>query len=522
MKRISKLFTIAALVLGLVALYSCTKNFEEINTDPDNPGLTQAAPDMLLTGAIETLTDRVHEIFLGHEMGSCWAQQMAKVQYTDEDRYIFRPSVVNNSWRSFYAGAGMDIQTIYDIGNDSYKGVALILKVYTGSVLTDLFGPIPYSTAWRGVDGLLPEYESQETVYRLMIAQLDSANTMLDPVAGEAIAGDILFGNDLLKWKQFANSLKLRLLLRMSGKDAAFAQTEMSKIVGDPATYPIFNGNGDNAALAYLGSAPNNNPINENRKTRDDHRVSAHFINLLITKYGDYRVMVFANPSTGLDEFVGLPNGLTSADAAAFNGNGLANTSKMGDYFVQATAPGQLMSYAELQFILAEAAVKGYIPGGLAQAKLYYDGGVTASFNQYGAWLQEIFTTYSDDSYGGLSIPAGYTVEQELAWHITDPTAPAYFDAGVITEEQALEKIGEQRYIATFDQGLQSWFEWRRTGFPSTIVAPPASVNDGKVPVRVPYPSDEYATNPSATAKAVSDLLGGPDDLNTKVWWDVN
>lgn len=109
MKKISKLFTIAALVLGLVTLFSCTKNFEDINTDPDNPGLDQAAPDMLLTGAIESMTDRVHEIFLGHEMGDCWVQHMAKVQYTDEDRYIFRPSVVNNSWRSFYAVSGMDV-----------------------------------------------------------------------------------------------------------------------------------------------------------------------------------------------------------------------------------------------------------------------------------------------------------------------------------------------------------------------------------------------------------------------------
>ena len=91
----------------------CTKDFEEINTNPNNPGIAQAAPNMLLTNAIESMTDRVHEIFLGHEMGSCWVQHMAKVQYPDEDRYVPRMSVINNTWTSFYAASGYDVQTIY-------------------------------------------------------------------------------------------------------------------------------------------------------------------------------------------------------------------------------------------------------------------------------------------------------------------------------------------------------------------------------------------------------------------------
>ena len=90
-----------------------------------------------------------------------------------------------------------------------------------------------------------------------------------------------------------------------------------------------------------------------------------------------------------------------------------------------------------------------------------------------------------------------------------------------LSNEDALHKIGDQRYIAQFDQGLQAWFDWRRTGYPNDIVAPPASQNQGKVPVRVPYPSDEYATNPTSLNAGLG-LLGGADDLNTRVWWDVN
>ncbi|HNY02564.1 MAG TPA: SusD/RagB family nutrient-binding outer membrane lipoprotein [Bacteroidales bacterium] len=517
MKRISAYIISAALFLGLITLYSCTKDFEDINTDPNNPSIEQAAPDMLLTSTIKAMTDRVHEIFLGHEMGSCWAQQMAKVQYTDEDRYIPRASVINNSWRSFYSASGMDAQTILKVGHDNYKGVALVLHCYISSVLTDLFGPIPYTQAWKGDEYLLPAFDSQETVYRDMIAKLEEANGLLNP-DGQAINGDILYKNDISKWKKFANSLRLRLLLRMSARDGQFVATEMKKMLADPTTYPIFESSADNAALQYLGAAPNNNPINENRKTRDDHRVSKNFVDLLVNTYGDYRIMVFANPDA-LGTFDGIPNGLTSALAAAYNGNGLANTSKIGDYFSAATAPGQLMSYAELQFILAEAAVRNYIDGGMAQAKTYYVAGITGSFDQYRTPLQAIFTENAGGNYGGLSIPDGYTVDDEIAFHTTDATAPSYFDEGSITKADALKLIAEERYIATFDQGLQSWFEWRRSGFP---VLTPAQYgeNGGKIPIRVNFPSDEYATNPGSVA-AAKNLLGGPDDLNTPVWWDT-
>lgn len=513
-----KIYKILPLVIFLLGVTACTDDFDKINNNVNSPTVDKAAPDQLLTNAIESLTDRVHEIFLGHEMGSCWAQQMAKAQYTDEDRYVYRPDVVSTSWQSFYATSGADISLIYKLGvskvNPNYQGVALILKSYVTSVLTDLFGEVPYSQAWQGAgeDGgiLQPEYDTQENIYTDIIAKLDEANTLLDP-AGTAIAGDILFENDITKWKKFANSLRLRLLLRMSDRNAALVTTEMSKMVADPTTYPVFESNDDNAALIYLASAPNNNPINENRKTRDDHRVSENFINLLLNTYGDYRVMVFAKPSSGTDEFVGIPNGLTSADAAAFNGNGLANTSKIGDYFAQATAPGTLMDYPELQFILAEAALRSFIPGGDVEAQVYYEAGITGSFEKYRAPLQTIFDDHSDDVYGGLSIGLDYTVDDELDYALTSG-APW-------NSANGLQLIAEQRYINSFDQGLQSWFEWRRTDFP--VLTPAVDgTNGGKIPVRVPYPGTEATRNKANMDAAIS--RQGTDDLNTKVWWDVN
>ena len=509
MKKI-KIVGFAVLISAfLFIVNSCTKDFEEINTDNNNAGLDKASPSMLLTNAIESMTDRVQEIFLGEEMGNCWAQHEAKVQYTDEDRYIPRVTVINNTWASFYAASGMDVKVLYNVAvskqNDNYKGVAMILMSYISSVLTDLHGPIPYSEAWLGTVNTLPKYDSQEFVYRDIIAKLDTANMLLSS-DGSAIEGDILFSNDILKWKKFANSLRMRLLLRMSAKDVPFVTTELGKMVADAATYPVFESNADNAALAYLGSAPNNHPINENRKTRDDHRISITLIDQMWTNSPnvDWRLCIYAELD-GNNTYEGLPNGLTSSKALAYNGNGMKYTSKLGIFFTQATAPGMLMSYAELQFILAEAAFKNYITG---DAEAYYKAGIWGSYAQFGNDLLAAV-----DNNLGLPDPS---------W-TTDSLAQDFYDKDVFAWDatNGMELIATQRWTATFDQGLQSWFEWRRTGFP---VLTPAEdgMNDGKIPVRVTYPTDEASRNPTSLNAAINEFLGGVDNMNTPVWWDVD
>jgi hypothetical protein len=514
--KIIRIVGIAALLSAFLFIFdSCTKNFEEINTDPNNAGLDKASPDMLLTNALESLTDRVQEIFLGEEMGNCWVQHQAKVQYTDEDRYIYRESVVNASWTSFYAANGNDVATLYNTAilknNDNYKGIALVLKVYIASLLTDLWGPVPYFQAWKGASFTLAAYDSQESIYRDIIAKLDTANALLNP-AGLAIGGDILYNNDISKWKKFANSLKLRLLLRMSARDKAFATTEMGKIIADPGTYPIFESNADNAALQYLGAAPNNNPWNENRKTRDDHRVSKTLTDQMWTNspYVDWRVAIYADVD-GNTTYEGMPNGLTSADAASYNGNGIKFTCKVGSFFTEATCPGMLMSFAELKFILAEAALSenGFIPGGDVQAGVYYIEGIVGSYAQYGDRLVQAV----NESPALPAISADWNSDS-LAYDFIAKDVWGW-DAS-----KAKELIGTQRWAACFDQGLQASIEWRRTGWPALSPAVAASPPGQQIPLRYPYPTNERATNPTSLDAGIA-LLGGPDNLNTPLWWDV-
>jgi hypothetical protein len=406
----------------------------------------------------------------------------------------------------------MDVQTLYDVAvqrnHNNYRGVALVLRSYIASLITDLWGPVPYTQAWTGSATSSPIYDSQESIYRDIMIKLDTANALLDP-AGSPILGDILYDNDIMKWKKFANSLKLRLLLRMSAKDEAFATTEMTKIYNDPTTYPIFESNADHAALQYLGSTPNNHPINENRKTRDDHRVSKTIIDLQWQQspYVDWRVCIYANLDENGD-YEGMPNGLTSSQAASYNGNGIKNTSKLGDYFTAATAPGMLMSFAELKFILSEAALKGYIPGGETKAGELYLEGIMTSYAQFG---DDLVAAVDNN----LGLPSATWDSDSLALDFIANDVWGW-DAG-----NAMELIGTQKWVAMFDQGLQSFIEWRRIGYPVLLPAAEPDPTVDYMPVRFPYPTDEAARNPANLAAGVA-LLGGPDNLNTPVWWDVD
>jgi hypothetical protein len=519
MKRKIKYSFAATLMVLLIFSAGCTKDFEEINTNPNSPGIEQASPSMLLTNAIESMTDRVHEIFFGHEMGSCWVQHMAKVQYPDEDRYIPRMGTINTTWSSLYGASGYDVKVLIDIAekteNDSYKAIGLILKSYITSVITDEWGDIPYTEAWQGSAEkpiLSPVYDTQESVYVALLANLVEANTLLTDDAPE-IEGDILFGNDLMAWKKFANSLRLRLLMRRS--DRVNPTTDMTAIFGNATTYPIFASNADNAALIYLGSNPNNHPINENRKTRDDHRVSNTTIDFLYTDAPspDYRVVVYAEMAEKSGDWVGLPNGMESADASNYLGNGLAQTSKIGSYFSAASAPGMLMSYAEVLFIKAEAAKRGFIPGGDAAAESAYHAGIKASWDQYnadGAFEEAL------EVWRSTFVSWGMTTENiyDYAWQ-------DFVDYGGTYDYVAargLEQICTQKWVAMFDQGVQAAFEWRRTGWP--VLTPAiAGMNGGKIPVRALYPSDESGRNPTNLAAAIA--RQGADDLNTRVWWDT-
>lgn len=489
---------LAALVLG-TGLVGCTEDFEELNTNPNDP--TLVPPEVIFPYAVREAVDRIHGHRsrlerLGLDGGMLWVQYFARNQYTNEgDTYNPDASMRNNNWEGFYNESLINLQKVIDFTSDpqnryynpNYSAVALIFREYVFSIVADTWGAIPYDEALQGAStgNLAPTYTSLEQIYGSMLANLKTAAEALDP-GGEEITGDILFGGDISRWQKFANSLRLRLANRQAAKKPAESAAIFTEILGNPSAYPVFTGNDDFAVLyheARLGSN-NNNAWHEIMVIggREDWSISELLIEHMTDGSGtptDPRLTVYAEPAIAGDfagGYVGAPNGLPEALAGAY----INTASRPGSFFMQEKGPAFLMTYSEQLFILAEAALEGELSGGSTAAE-YLEMAIKASFEQY-----------------GLEMPADYM------------DGLAVDKATIMTE----------KWKALFSQGIEAWSEFRRTGFPLLPKASPNAIfeNEGKVPTRLRYPESEYSLN-GANVSAAAALNGGPDNKLTPLWW---
>jgi hypothetical protein len=488
MKKINiKFFTSILTGTMLFLSNACTDSFEELNTDPNNP--TEIGSQYLLPYAIENSVDRywggdTRFERLNLDGAMLWVQFLSRNIYSNEgDSYGITPAFYNNTWESFYNDGLTNFERIIKLNgvdgknpNANYEGIALVMKSWVYSLLTDLYGAVPYSQAVSGSIAepiYTPEYDTMESIYAGILADLKLANEKL-LVSGPNVSGDILYNGDILKWKKFANSLRIRLANRQAAKKPAESKAIMAEILGSPSTYPIFTSNADNAMLQHSATRPSNNTWHEVmiQGGRTDWSMSKTFIDLL-SKNSDPRIAAIATEVNGA--YVGIPNGLPDAIATTF----LSSASVLQAKFSQPDAPSVLMTVSELNFILAEAALNGVITG---DANAYFKTGLEASFEYYG---------------------------------LTKPTS---FETtlGTLTKETILT----QKWIALFGQGIEAWTEYRRTGFPIIPPADPRAIfeNNGIIPTRLPYPTTEYSLNRSSMDGGVG-LNGGPDNMQTKLWW---
>jgi hypothetical protein len=467
----------------LLGFSACTGDFDEINTN-NNSAATGTA-DLFLPHGIQSAVDIYWGGSLGMDVGDGFSQHWARIQYTDIDQYTVSADVYTAGWQGLYIESLADYQRIYKIGvetnNVNYQAVAIILRSWAFSLLTDIYGDIPYKDALQGLEGnLLPKYDKQKDVYTGLITELKAAGESINATDKSiAISGDILFNNDLTKWKKFANTLSLRILSRMIDKaDAPIdVKAEITRILSDPAKYPVIGAVSETVQLNYLDVTNNQNPVNVNRKTRDDHRVSATLVNKL-KALNDTRLPIYANLSTLTPAYVGVPNGLSSSEAGKL---GLEATSRVGAYFIAPNAPAVIISYAELLFLKAEFAYKGIAAAGEA-AKNYTDA-ITASHAQY-----------------------------KLA------VAPEYLTANALKAgTNGFTQIMEQKWIALYGQGLEAWTEFRRTGIPA-LQPPLLNTNQNVIPTRMPYPGSEESLNLENFTAALS-AQGGKNDMKLKLWF---
>ena len=487
-------FTHVVLPAFLLVLFSsCERDFNELAVNPNQP--EEVAPDLLMVNIIRsTVNDMVNDAF---SVGNVVAQYATEIREPNVDRYVWGSF---GTWNSGY-NTLRDVNNLYTIagerGDANYQGIALIWKTLIFSRLTDAYGDLPFSEALRGKSDQVyfPAYDPQQSIYQGMIADLEEANNLLSSQGG-AVSSDILYGGDVSKWRKLGNSLRMRLLIRQSNQVDPSAA--LRALLSDPARYPVFESNEDQAVLRYV-SSPNYFPISGYRSGFFlDRRLSQTFAQQL-NALNDPRLTVFARPTavsleavdtgTGELEWRGVRNGETDQNL----GSDIDNTvSQLGSIYyidqqVPAPADGLVMTYAELEFILAEAAQKGWIG---ADAAEHYQKGIAASLDYYRGFADEDFPANE-----------AYLQQQEVA-----------FD-----ENQALERIARQKWIALFFNDLQGWYEWRRTGLPD-LEPSLVNNNDDQIPVRFQYPSDQQVTNQKNYQQAVQ--RQGRDFINTYVWWD--
>jgi hypothetical protein len=412
-----------------------------------------------------------------------YVQQFGDITYIEDSRY----KTVNFNYNGWYAGPLINLNHIIELNtnedtklsasafgsNNNQIATARILKAYFFQWITDRWGDVPYSEALHGDSDFTPAFDKQEAIYTDLFKEWKEAVAQFDD--GKAFQGDILLAGNTSKWKKFANSLRLIAALRLSKVKPELGKKEFLAALEDG----VFNSLTDNVQYKYLGETANENPVYNNYSVtnRKDYAVSDVMINYL-KKTADPRLPFLAAKNI-LGEYVGVPY--------AIGGTKAQDVSLIGSLLSQQNSAVNVMTYAQILFAQAEAAKLGWTTG---NAKVLYESAVQASLQQ---WMG-----------------ASYT-EAALANYLAQPEV-AYSDAA------ALEKIGNQRWIALFFQGTEAWSEWRRTGFP--VLKPATSTLNGgtEIPRRLAYPVTENTLN-QVNYKAVVSAQG-TDNQYTRVWWD--
>ena len=505
-----KIYYILIIILSATLTFvSCTEDFEVINTNP-NAADRVSDPSLLLPNIIRgTANNSWDDSF---DRFAIAADQVAN-QFVSTFSDWSRSDADKFGWENYdYI---KDINYLISISEEqglaNYQAVGLVLKSWIFQGITDVFGPIPYSEAGKANEDInFPEYDTQEEVYAGILADLATANELLGSTS-EVVNGDILYNGDIQNWKKLANGLRLRVLLRQSGRKDPSA--EMQMIVDNPATYPLFTSYGDQAALQYQDVRANAHPsFNGNVSDWASSSRLTNTMEVILKSMNDPRIAVFAMPTpatinTENPEYGGVPNGIVNVED--WNG-GTANHSPIGllwapeqyapDLASMSAAQTIIMSYSELQFILAEAREKGYITTG--DAETYYLNGIKDQFNYYASRIPSNFVLPT-----ALQVipPSGYYTQETVTY--------------TGTSEEKLNKIYIQKWLSLFLCGSEAWSEWRRVGVPE-ITAGPMSI--GYVPVRYIYPADEMRLNEDNYKEAVQMLGGDGDVLSTHVWWDVD
>lgn len=461
----------------------CTKDFEEINTNTNAPVFVQ--PNLLLRQVIYDFGENMS--YEGFVAGDLLAQHRTALDFNLFDRHDLKsPQLGGNPWPIFYTNL-RDTEIILKLAKENqafavYEGPALILKAYMAAGLTDLFGDVPYFEAFKGIEGTVtPAYDLQSAIYQNengILDNLDKAISAINAYTGSILLdGDILYNGNLNAWKQFANSLKIKYLIRISGK--VNVSSELQKLFTD-GNY--IKNNAENAIFDFTNTEPNSFRLAQLRVGDFNNFVLSETMEEILINLNDARITTFFRPfsNSTSNKFNGLINGIDASSTSIV----LSDYSLAGNAFREDTSSldANFMTAWETSFLLAEAGEKGLIN---AKAETLYNLGVTQAFD-----------------YWNTNLPTNYL------------TGNANFNA---IGKTPLEQIITQKWIASVIYGYEGWIEYRRTGFPA-LKKVSASLNNGNIPVRMPYPAEEATLNQENYKVAETTTNG--NSLDVKVWWN--
>lgn len=504
-----KRFAISA--IAALALVSCTGNFEEINTNPNKVYYGDGAPTSFFEPLVYGLgrQSQYQAWYFANELVQVTAYTGG--QTSQIHQYQVQDGNWQNQWDVF-ARFGFDahhmIMRSVEEGDRYMEAIGRILKVYCLSNLSALFGDIPYKEAYMQEANTAPVFDSQQELASEFIADLDSAVVLLrKKPAVYKPALDRIYSNNYTSWIKFAGSLKMRILCRMSGISDTYWQG-IQDMVDDPAANPVFESNADNATVPFSDADPYRSYWGEGSMTSSNftlNRITQTMIDMMVVfnsagnaTFVDPRLPIFATQRSGA--WKGSRGGITYDEFKTWDtGSALPNFSVLA----RAAAPGFLMDYSEVLFILAEGVQKGKLTVPGHTAKSLYEDAVKASIAKWGEFGQ-----YCASPVKVRSADIAALLDSSIGSY---DKAVAGGSSSIYGSAEEL--IACQKFISLYFCGYEVYNEWRRTEYPNFTIADGTSANGYELPTRYGYPNYTVASNSANVAKALS-RMGGEGAVN--------
>lgn len=466
---------------ALATLLSChtDQEYENLNVDSKSP--IEVPANFLFTGATVRLARQMASPNVNLNISRFISQYLTATTYLDEPNYNLNiRNIPQNHWDRLYRWVLFDLQdakrfleedeTITEVNRATRMAQIEVIEVYTWHILVDTFGDIPYAEALDPEGNTLPAYDDAESIYEDLITRLGNAAGNLE--SGQGFPADPVYGGNLSNWHAFANSLQLRLAMRIADSNPGLSQSAAEAAV----SRGVFDSMDESARVAFDENPPYTNPLwNDLVQSGRSDYVAANTLVDYMNEFDDPRRDTYFNENLGDDTYRGGVYGAS---------NDYGSHTHVGDRFLDPTLPAILQDYVEVQFHLAEAAQRGYSVGG--DAEEFYNEAVTASILFYGG---------------------------------TEEEAEDYLDQGDVRYSASnwRERIGTQFWLAMYDNPFEGWAVWRKFDAPQLNIA---SQSQLPVPLRYTYPINEQNLN-ETNYNAASSAIGG-DDQQTPLFWDVN